>query len=124
MFPPILGAVAYVMFESGAAIAASEPVTTPADIAISLFPRAGVSHSGVAHAHGRAHHLEHTDTTHRTSFVDGTCEGADGTLYEQRTPPEQYAPAEWVIWPVAPDQQSKVFGDHGGTHNTGRVRRD
>ena len=83
MFPPIFGAVAYVLFHSGARLAAHEPVTTAADIAISFFARPGISHTigvpkGSKGGHGR-------------TFEDATCEAADGTFYQQRTPPEQCA---------------------------------
>ena len=102
-FPPIFGAVAYVLFEPAARLVSSEPVTTAADIAISFYPRAGITHTV-----GRS--------TPARVFPDATCDAEDGVNYKQRTPSEQYGPPEWIIWPVAPGDQPKLFGDHGGTH--------
>lgn len=134
MFPVILGAVAYVLYHDGAALVASEPVTTPADIAISLFPRAGVTHTvvsadakvrlplagGGGAAGGGHHHGHESHGRAPRTFADGTCEDDLGNRFEQRTPPEQYAPREWIIWPVPREEQELRFGDHGGTHQHGR----
>ena len=99
-------------------------VTTAADIAISLWPRAGVSHTiGVpGNAPTRAAAAQRHDARAST-FDDGTCAAeAAGTgtasLLQQRTPTEQFGPNEWVIWPVAPGDRAKYFGaaDQGATH--------
>ena len=128
-FPTILGAVAYVMFASGARIVASEPVTTAADIAISYYPRAGTSiraRSTSTAVRTDASSVGVTTTTSSRpayrSFTDGSCtseyEGDQraGHLYEQRTPTEQYGPKEWLIWPMPPDDRLKHLGDNGATH--------
>lgn len=119
MFPVILGAVSYVLYQSGAEIVAHEPVTTPADIAISLFPREGVTHSAKGTDAGVGAEIGGGGLPYRT-FPDGVCEDASGRRFEQRTPPEQYGPLQWLIWPVPREEQELRFGDHGGTHNVGR----
>lgn len=116
-FPPILGAVGYVMLASGARLVATEPVTTAADIAISFYPRPAVNHTvGMAHHHAHAAHAHALGGAaggggHMRTFADGTCEDADGRVYVQQPPPRQYAPREWILWPVPPDQKLNALGD-------------
>ncbi len=116
-FPPILGTVAYVLTDAAARLVAREPVTTAADIAISYFPREGVTHTiGMPRKPPPPGAQQHRGSGR--TYADGTCEAADGTRYTQHSPAEQYGPSEWIIWPVAPQDRPKVFGagDHGATH--------
>ena len=123
-FPPIFGAVGYVLFSPAADLVASEPVTTAADIAISYFPKSHINHEMGGRVAGHPQRV----------YLDGTCESdpwQEGTLpkgvarakYVQRTPTEQYGPHEWILWPVPPQDQQSLFGDRGGTHmhNGGRM---
>ena len=59
----------------------------------------------------------------RKELADGTCEGEDGTLYEQRAavPTEQYGPKEWIIWPLDAGERAKYVHDSGATHGQGGV---
>lgn len=118
-FPVILGAVGYVLFRSGAQLVASEPVTTAADIAISLFPRVGVSHQarGTSASLAPPRHGHNLKDKPFRSYEDGTCEDDSGVRYVQRTPTEQAGPKQWILWPVGPGEQLAAFGDHGGTHD-------
>jgi hypothetical protein len=120
LFPVILGAVAYMLTSSGARIVAAEPVTTAADVAISLFPGTGFGSAFYSARRTSASLDKQIAVGRMRTFADGTCEDEGGHRFTQRTPSRQYGPNEWIIWPVSRDEQMRYFGDHGGTHGSSR----
>lgn len=105
-FPTILGNVAYVMLGRGAHMHSRGPITSPADVGLSLWPE---------QRHGNPI----------------TCEGPASTLvnHANSVPTVAYAPDKWIAWPgntgppataIPKDMQSRFTKKvlEGGTHYT------